>query len=84
MGTWVLVDKPEGAVPIKNKFVFAKKRDKEGIVIKHKARLVAKVLRSSGLKVRRAQVTLRRVEWLKSLEYPKTELKSGKVMRLLR
>ena len=42
MGTWVLVDKPEGAVPIKNKFVFAKKRDKEGIVIKHKARLVAK------------------------------------------
>ena len=42
MGTWVLVDKPEGAVPIKNKFVFAKKRDKEGIVIKHKAQLVAK------------------------------------------
>ena len=42
MGTWVLVDKPEGAVPIKNKFIFAKKRDKEGIVIKHKARLVAK------------------------------------------
>ena len=41
------------------------------------------VLRSSGLKVRRAQVTLRRVEWLKSLEYPKTELKSGKVMKLL-
>ena len=41
------------------------------------------VLRSSGLKVRRAQVSLRRVEWLKSLEYPKTELKSGKVMRLL-
>ena len=41
------------------------------------------MLRSSGLKVRRAQVSLRRVEWLKSLEYPKTELKSGKVMRLL-
>ena len=42
MGTWVLVDKPEGTVLIKNKFVFAKKRNKEGIVIKHKARLVAK------------------------------------------
>ena len=41
------------------------------------------VLRSCGLKVRRAQVTLRRVGWLKSLEYPKTELKSGEVMRLL-
>ena len=31
------------------------------------------VLRSSGLKVRRAQRCLRRVEWLKSLEYPKTD-----------
>ena len=44
---------------------------------------IDKLLRSSGLKVQRAQVTLRRAEWLKSLEYPKTELKSGKVMRLL-
>ena len=42
MGTWVLIDKPEGTIPIKNKFVFAKKHDKEGIVIKHKARLIAK------------------------------------------
>ena len=41
------------------------------------------LLRSSGLKVRHAQMTLRQVEWLKSLEYPKTELKSGKVMKLL-
>ena len=31
------------------------------------------LLRSSGLKVRRAQRCLRRVEWLKSLEYPKTD-----------
>jgi hypothetical protein len=37
MGTWMLIDKPKGAIPIKNKFVFAKKCDKEGIVIKHKA-----------------------------------------------
>jgi hypothetical protein len=42
MGTWVLVDKPEGTVPIKNKFVFVKKHNKEGIVIKYKAQLVAK------------------------------------------
>ena len=42
MGTWKLVVKPPDVVPIGNKFVFAKKRDKEGILIKHKARLVAK------------------------------------------
>jgi len=42
MGTWKLVDKPHGAIPIANKFVFAKKRDKDGIITKYKARLVAK------------------------------------------
>ena len=42
MGTWELVDKPRGAVPIANKWVFTKKRNKEGEVIKYKARLVAK------------------------------------------
>src|SRR6266581_5738828 len=42
MGTWQLVDKPTGAVPIANKWVFAKKRDKEGNITKYKARLVAK------------------------------------------
>ncbi len=42
MGTWVLVDKPVGAVPIANKWVFTKKRNKEGILTKYKARLVAK------------------------------------------
>jgi len=42
MGTWKLVDKPPGVIPIANKFVFAKKRDKEGKLLKYKARLVAK------------------------------------------
>src|SRR5712691_831153 len=42
MGTWKLVDKPPGVVPIANKFVFAKKRDKHGRLTKYKARLVAK------------------------------------------
>jgi hypothetical protein len=42
MGTWKLIEKLPDVVPIGNKFIFAKKRDKEGILIKHKARLVAK------------------------------------------
>jgi len=42
MGTWKLVDKPPGVVPIANKFIFAKKRDKEGNLLKYKAQLVAK------------------------------------------
>jgi len=46
MGTWKLIDKPHDAIPIANKFIFAKKQDKEGHIIKYKARLVAKVLRS--------------------------------------
>jgi hypothetical protein len=42
MGTWELVDKPLGAITISNKWVFAKKRNKEGVLTKYKARLVAK------------------------------------------
>jgi hypothetical protein len=42
MGTWQLVDKPPDAKPIANKWVFAKKRDKEGRITKYKARLIAK------------------------------------------
>ena len=42
MGTWVLVKKPVGAIPIANKWVFTKKRNKEGVLTKYKARLVAK------------------------------------------
>ena len=42
MGTWKLVDKPVSAVPIANKWVFTKKRNKEGVLTKYKARLVAK------------------------------------------
>src|SRR5260221_1048522 len=42
MGTWQLVDKPVGAVPIANKWVFAKKRNKDGVLTRYKARLVAK------------------------------------------
>jgi len=42
MGTWKLVNKPHDAIPITNKFVFTKKRDKDGNLLKYKARLVAK------------------------------------------
>jgi len=37
MGTWRLIDKPSGVVAIANKFVFAKKRDKDGRLVKYKA-----------------------------------------------
>jgi hypothetical protein len=36
-GTWKLVEKPPDAVPISNKWVLTKKRDKEGHVVKYKA-----------------------------------------------
>ena len=42
MGTWETVLKPPEAVPIANKWVFVKKRNKAGEVIRFKARLVAK------------------------------------------
>ena len=42
MGTWELVDPPEGRTPIPNKWVLMKKYDKEGNLLKYKARLVAK------------------------------------------
>ena len=40
--TWKLVDKPPNVNVIANKWVFAKKREKDGRIIKYKARLVAK------------------------------------------
>jgi hypothetical protein len=40
MGTWVLVQKPVGAIPIANKCIFMKNRNKEGILTKYKARLI--------------------------------------------
>jgi hypothetical protein len=39
-GTWKLVEKPAGAIPISNKWVLTKKCNKEGNVIKYKAWLV--------------------------------------------
>ena len=41
-GAWKLVDKLKDTIPIWNKFVFDKKRNKAGIITKYKARLVAK------------------------------------------
>ena len=41
-GIWELVEKPPNAIPIANKWVFIKKCDKEGKVIRYRARLVAK------------------------------------------
>ena len=37
MGTWKLIERPPGVVPIANKFVFVKKRDKDGRLVKYKA-----------------------------------------------
>ena len=42
MGTRRLIKKPKHAIPIANKWVFVKKRNKEGQLTKYKARLVAK------------------------------------------
>ena len=42
MGTWELVDPPEGRTAIPNKWVLTKKYDKEANLLKYKARLVAK------------------------------------------
>jgi transposase InsO family protein len=41
-GTWVLTEPPDGRVPIKNKWIFVKKYDRQGNLDKYKARLVAK------------------------------------------
>src|SRR5262245_7803220 len=41
-GTWKLVQKPPGVTPLNNKWTFVKKRNKEGSVIRFKARLVVK------------------------------------------
>src|SRR5258708_5260212 len=40
--TWKLVDLLDQAIPLTNKWVFIKKRDKEGKITKYKARLIAK------------------------------------------
>ena len=40
MGTWELVDPPEGRTPITNKWVLTKKYDKDSNLQKYKARLV--------------------------------------------
>jgi hypothetical protein len=37
-----MVDKPKNVVPILNKWVLTKKCDKEGNIVKYKARLVAR------------------------------------------
>jgi Reverse transcriptase (RNA-dependent DNA polymerase) len=42
MGTWETVQRPPDVVPIVNKWVFVKKQNKAGEVVRHKARLVAK------------------------------------------
>jgi len=42
MGTWEMVEKPKDRTLVGNKWVFARKTNKEGKVIKYKARLVTK------------------------------------------
>jgi len=42
MGTWRLIEKPPDVIPIGNKWVYVKKCNKEGQLIKYKARLVMK------------------------------------------
>jgi hypothetical protein len=40
--TWTLVECPKGAIPLPNKWVFRKKYNRQGVLLKHKARLVVK------------------------------------------
>jgi len=42
MGTWRLVEKPPDAIPLANKWMFVRKQNKAGEIVKHKARLVVK------------------------------------------
>jgi len=42
MGTWELINCPNDAVPLVNKWVFVRKYNKEGELLKHKARLMVK------------------------------------------
>ena len=42
MGTWKLVNPPPNTIPITNKWVYIKKREQLGKLIKYKAQLVAK------------------------------------------
>src|ERR1700721_4008720 len=42
MGTWELVEKPQDAITIPNKWTFIKKRNKANQVVRHRARLVGK------------------------------------------
>ena len=42
MGTWKLVKKPTDAIPIANKWLFMKKTNNIGQIVKYKARLVIK------------------------------------------
>jgi len=42
LGTWELVECPKDAIPIPNKWVFIKKYNNEGEIVKYKARLVVK------------------------------------------
>jgi hypothetical protein len=41
-GTWELIDKPAGAIPIMNKWVFTQKYNKARDLTKYKVRLVVK------------------------------------------
>jgi hypothetical protein len=41
-GTWELVQKPPGVIPISNKWTFVRKRDKQGEISRYRARLVAR------------------------------------------
>ena len=40
--TWEIVDRPKGIAPLSTRFVFLRKRNEQGTVIRHKARLVVR------------------------------------------
>ena len=40
--TWTLVECPKGAIPLPNKWVFRKKYNRQGVLLKYKAHLVVK------------------------------------------
>ena len=61
MGTWKMVEHPKDAKPISNKWVFVRKFDKEGNLLKYKARLIAKECVQRPVLIYSEQITSRYV-----------------------
>jgi hypothetical protein len=66
--TWALVDLPRGHHPIGLKWVYKLKRDEQGVIVKHKARIVAKgYLQQPGIDYDEAFAPVARMESVRML-----------------